>query len=203
MTPGARRLRVSGSQARLADARRPWDRATAAARGFAATTAVLATVALASVAAGWPATTYRVGSSSMEPTLRCRAGPDCRGDESDRVVVDRVAYVFRTPRRGDIVAIRLRRPGVRYCASGGGVLLKRIVAVPGDPLPAAGPPSARRSRTTSGSAAVLESDRFYVAGDDRDGSCDSRAFGAVSRHEILGRVFGIVWPLSRVRLLHD
>ena len=46
---------------------------------------------------------YRIPSSSMEPTLHCaKPGAWCRGGSSDRVVVNRLAYRFEPPKRGQI-----------------------------------------------------------------------------------------------------
>jgi len=47
---------------------------------------------------------YRIPSSSMEPTLHCaRPGPWCEAGFSDRVIVNRLAYRFDAPKRGQIV----------------------------------------------------------------------------------------------------
>ena len=47
---------------------------------------------------------YRIPTSSMEPTLHCaKPGAWCEAGHSDRVIVNRLAYRFETPRRGQIV----------------------------------------------------------------------------------------------------
>jgi hypothetical protein len=79
----------------------------------------------------------------------------------DRVVVNRLAYVLRDPRVGSAVVLRDPDVPSRY-------LLKRIEATTGD---------------TSGGL------RYEVLGDNRAESRDSRAFGAVTRGAIVGKVW--------------
>ena len=61
---------------------------------------------------------YRIPSSSMEPTLHCaRPGAFCLGRFSDRVIVNRLAYRFGSPKRGQIVVFEA--PGAAAkCAPG-------------------------------------------------------------------------------------
>src|SRR5438093_13006469 len=50
---------------------------------------------------------YRIPSSSMEPTLHCaKPGDWCRGSFSDRVIANRLAYDFGSPKRGQIVVFK-------------------------------------------------------------------------------------------------
>ncbi|MHB8377475.1 MAG: S26 family signal peptidase [Dehalococcoidia bacterium] len=86
----------------------------------------------------------------------------------ERLLVSRVAYLRRAPAAGDAVVLRdPERPG-RY-------LLKRIAA------PAAGQPV-----RDGGAAGPM---RFFVLGDNAAVSRDSRAFGSVTRAQIVGRVW--------------
>src|SRR5262249_43906937 len=77
---------------------------------------------------------YRIPSASMEPTLHC-AKPTtyCEGRFSDRVIVNRLAYRFRDPRRGDIAVFRAPTAADR-CGSkdGGSTFVKRVIGLPGD-----------------------------------------------------------------------
>src|SRR5947209_17237686 len=76
---------------------------------------------------------FRIPSSSMEPTLHCaKPGAWCLGSHSDRVIVNRLAYRFGDPKRGQIVVFSAP-PAVRECGSGeGGTFVKRLIGLPGE-----------------------------------------------------------------------
>jgi len=46
----------------------------------------------------------------------------------------------------------------------------------------------------------LAADEYAVLGDNRSSSCDSRVWGPLPKRNIIGRLFAIWWPLSRIRL---
>ncbi|HEX5937942.1 MAG TPA: signal peptidase I [Actinomycetota bacterium] len=82
----------------------------------------------------------------------------------------------RRPRRGDVVVVEHPgRPGYE--------IVKRIIGVPGDRM-------GDRS---------LTDDEFWVEGDRRDASTDSRQFGPVRREHLKARVVVIYWPKERRR----
>ena len=101
----------------------------------------------------------RVVGCSMLPALR----------PGELVLVDASAFRRRPPRRGEVV---VARPD----ACGGRALVKRILAVPHDPIELDG----QRWR--------LGRDEFFIAGDRQEDSLDSRRFGPVVRADILGLV---------------
>jgi type IV secretory pathway protease TraF len=43
--------------------------------------------------------------------------------------------------------------------------------------------------------------RYFLSGDTREASCESRAWGTVPRSSLSGRIVGIYWPLSRITTL--
>jgi signal peptidase I len=88
----------------------------------------------------------------------------------DRLLVESLTYRLRPPRAGEVVVVR--QPG-----AGGRLDLKRLVALPGATVSAAGAP--RR----------LGPDEWYLLGDNLDESTDSRQLGPVSRRDIVGRVW--------------
>ena len=47
----------------------------------------------------------------------------------------------------------------------------------------------------------LSADQYYLLGDNRAASCDSRVFGPVDRDLIIGKAYAIYWPLKRIRRL--
>ena len=77
---------------------------------------------------------YRVPSPSMEPTLHCaRPVTYCQGRFSDRVIVNRLAYRFGDPKRGQIVVFNAPRRAERCeLGDGGSTFIKRIVGLPGE-----------------------------------------------------------------------
>jgi signal peptidase I len=158
---------------------------------------------------------YRIPSSAMEPTLHCqRPAGGCLADESDRIAVSRVLYRLRDPRRGDVVAYRLPRRGAQLCGGQEGMtFLHRIVGLPeervavrgglayvnGEQLSESyvsrdrrgGPPSAART---------LGPKQYFVLGDNRSQSCDSRVWGTLPRDRIIGPRIATYWPLDRLSI---
>ena len=130
-----------------------------------------------------------VRGNSMEPALH----------DGDRLVVDRVTYNLAEVDRGDVVVLRYpRNPNVDF--------VKRVVGVPGDRI-------AMRAGVlfVNGVVAddygcipdkenldelVVPHDEFFVLGDNRPISCDSREFGLVAEHLIKGKVRARFWPLG-------
>jgi signal peptidase I len=109
----------------------------------------------------------------MEPTLHCaRPAPGCRGKVADLVYA--VPYGDRQPAVGDIVVFRTPRLARERCGIGG-VYIKRI---------------ARR----------VGRDRYFVLGDNRQFSCDSRAYGPVAAAAIRGKVVEIKRGSKRIHL---
>src|SRR5712692_2301537 len=75
---------------------------------------------------------FRVPTSSMEPTLQCaRPGTGCTGSLNDRVLVAKVVYRFRDPKRGEIAVFHAPAAAKTNCSEGG-TYLKRVIGIPGD-----------------------------------------------------------------------
>jgi signal peptidase I len=131
----------------------------------------------------------------MEPTLY----------ENERVLINRVVYYFRPPGRGDIVILEdpLGSPSD---------FVKRIVALPGDIIeirngktyvnskPLSEPYVANDMDNENVGPIKISSNHFFVMGDNRPKSSDSRRFGSVSRRNILGKVFIVWWPPNRIHV---
>jgi signal peptidase I len=171
-------------------------------------------IAVAAVLAikAWVVNPYRIPSSSMEPTLHCAAPePGCEAGSSDRVLANRFIYRFRDPSRGDIVVFRTPEEAVERCGAGG-TFVKRLVGLPGDrialergvlrlngervdePYVNGGPPGPDFAQRTLGP------DEYFMMGDNRAQSCDSREWGPVNRADLIGPVFAVYWPLTRLGL---
>jgi signal peptidase I len=153
---------------------------------------------------------FRVPTSSMEPTLLCaRPGEGCTATFNDRVIVAKIVYRFRDPHRGEI-AVFHAPPAAREKCSEGGTYLKRVIGIPGDVV------SERAGFFYVNGHELRESylslyyrdavthtwpklgpKQYFVMGDNRIGSCDSRAWGPVPRSAFIGPVVATYWPPTR------
>jgi len=154
---------------------------------------------------------YRIPSSSMEPTLHCAKPADgCKSRVSDRVIANRFVYRFHEPKRGDIIVFRTP-PQVKAACRVGGTFIKRIVGLPGEAVSMreghvfidgsrlAEPylrPAYRGQE--SGSWRRNPNNGYFVLGDNRTMSCDSRRWGVVPRDNIVGRAELTYWPPPRI-----
>jgi signal peptidase I len=177
---------------------------------WSATTALAAAFVLAFQAG--VAKPYRIPTPSMEPTLHC-AKPTafCQGRFSDRVIANRLAYRFGDPKRGQIVVFRAPDAADR-CGqtAGGSIFVKRIIGLPGELVAQrngvvyvnggrlAEPYVDRslRGHTTSRWPRVAPG-HYFVLGDNRIRSCDSRTWGTVPRGNLVGPVVITYWPPDR------
>ena len=149
---------------------------------------------------------YRIPASSMEPTFHCaKPNPGCEAAYEDRVIV----LKFIAWGRGDIVAFKV---SAQQCGIAGTVAyIKRVIGLGGEtvserngvvsidgkvlaePYIAAG----RRDHEPPHSWRVPQGSVFLV-GDNRAESCDSRVFGAIPKHDVVGKVVFRYWPPDRI-----
>src|SRR5690242_16353298 len=140
----------------------------------------------------------KVEGGSMEPGL----------EDQERIVINKLAYRLESIERGDIVVFRYPRDTRKS-------FIKRVIGLPGDririayghvfvndqPIPESYVPSdfldARSYPQT-----VVPENSYFVLGDHRCASNDSREFGPVMRSYIYGKaVFGY-WPMEKLGILH-
>lgn len=146
---------------------------------------------------------HQVDGQSMEPNFH----------PGEYLLTDKISYQTGTPQRGDVVVFHA--PAAAGCVEGTGCdFIKRIVALPGDsvavhddaifvngdrlpePYLAAGTLTKEAEFTRGGREIVMGPQEYFVVGDNRPHSHDSRAFGPITRQEIVGRAFFRYWPFD-------
>jgi signal peptidase I len=161
----------------------------------------------------WVVNPYRIPSSSMEPTLHCSpVAPEtgCMAGTSDRVLANRFVYRFTDPERGDIVVFETPPEAENLCPGPGGVFVKRLIGLPGDELeirdgqlyvngePYPEPYVFGGEVGENFGPVTVSEDEYFMMGDNRFQSCDSREWGAVPRENLIGPVFALYWPPQRI-----
>jgi signal peptidase I len=132
---------------------------------------------------------FRIEGASMEPNLH----------DSEYVLIDKVSYRLHAPERGDVIVFERQGNERDY--------IKRIIGLPGDTVQIAGgkvlvngialdEPYLIQAMHSDMPARQVEEDRYFVMGDNRNNSSDSRAFGSIPLKDIIGRAWLVYWPPS-------
>jgi signal peptidase I len=152
---------------------------------------------------------YRVPSSAMEPTFHCaRPNVGCAAGRSDHLVALRFRWPFRGVRRRDIVAVRVPEAASRACGTAG-TYLKRVIGLPGETVAEQNgailvdgrrlrEPYVKRRDGESFTRRRVPEGSYFLLGDARRQSCDSRVWGPARRRSLIARVVGVYWPPSRI-----
>ena len=140
--------------------------------------------------------TFFIPSASMEPTLMI----------GDRILVDKVSYHLHGVHRGDIVVFAT--PPGEDAGPDVKDLVKRVIGLPGDTISSAGgqvvidgkplkePWLVPGTVTTGITTQKIPAGEFFVMGDNRSDSQDSRFFGPIHQSLIVGRVVVKIWPIT-------
>lgn len=152
---------------------------------------------------------HQVNGKSMVPNFT----------SGDYLLTDKVSYRLNEPERGDVVVFHA--PASAQCPQGTGCdFIKRVVAVPGETvevrdngifvngarLPESYIPADYVTEAgifSEGRVIDLAADEYFVVGDNRPYSSDSRAWGPILKRDIVGRAFFRYWPLTSIGMLHD
>jgi signal peptidase I len=141
---------------------------------------------------------FVVSGSSMLPNFHNR----------DYLIIDRISYHIHSPKRGDVIVLKFPKDTSQY-------YIKRIIGLPGDQISCQkGKVSISREgvqqstvleenylpsnvqTTNCKPLTVLGSDEFFVLGDNRIASSDSRVWGILPRNDIVGKAWLRIFPLN-------
>jgi signal peptidase I len=134
--------------------------------------------------------TFRVDGDSMQPGLQ----------SSEYVLVNKLAYLFSGPARGDVIVFH-------YPLNPTQDFIKRVIGLPGDTLvitptqisvngDALKEPYISSASNSTPRTVTLKADEYFVMGDNRPYSSDSRTWGTVPKDYIIGKATVVFWPLS-------
>lgn len=139
---------------------------------------------------------FYIPTGSMEPNLMVQ----------DHIIVNKIGYRFWEPQRGDIVVFRFPKDPSKD-------FVKRLIGLPGDKV------EIRKSKLYingnlvpekylpaglefgSFGPTVIPENSYFMMGDNRNNSDDSRSWGVLPRENVIGKAVLIYWPLNRIHLL--
>ncbi|PIT98533.1 MAG: signal peptidase I [Candidatus Andersenbacteria bacterium CG10_big_fil_rev_8_21_14_0_10_54_11] len=146
---------------------------------------------------------FFVRGASMEPNF----------SDGEYLVVDELSYYLRTPQRGEVVVFRYPNNPSQF-------FIKRIVGLPGETVQIADGQIVMKNdrypdgvvldesrylpeqiRTGGRLSVVLGDDEYFVLGDNRPASSDSRTWGVLPAEDIVGRAWVRAFPLDRFGIL--
>ena len=144
-------------------------------------------VVLISLAIVLPIRTYVaqpfiVSGESMEPNF----------EDGEYLIVDELSYQFRQPERGEVVVFR-------YPLNTSEFFIKRIIGLPGEIVEIQ--TGKVVAKAVPNVTITLKENEYFVMGDNRPHSSDSRFWGTLPKDKIMGRAFLRLWPVARAEIL--
>ena len=173
---------------------RPMPQASAARRRSHLAREIIETIVLTVVifvAIHYSVQTFRVDGDSMKPGLRT----------DEYVLVNKLAYLFHGPSRGDVIVFH-------YPVDPNQDFIKRVIGLPGDTINVTPNQIMVNGVTLDEKAYIsapmnatprifkLQAGEYFVMGDNRPFSSDSRTWGPVPSNYIIGKATVVFWPLS-------
>lgn len=135
---------------------------------------------------------FYVEGASMEPNFY----------DKEYLIIDEISYRFNEPQRGEVVIFKNPKNTKVY-------FIKRIIGLPGETVEIVdgkvkingqeiNEPYIEYVSTQSHEAVTLANDEYYLMGDNRANSYDSRTIGPVNEKYMIGRVWFRGWPMNRI-----
>lgn len=135
-----------------------------------------------------------VRGASMESTLH----------NNERLIADKISYRFESPKRSEIIIFRPPLETKRN-------YIKRIIGIPGDKIEIIKGEIYLNDNKLEENyiefksyedipALVVPENSFFVLGDNRSNSSDSRYWGFVPRKNVVGKAWVVFWPLNKIRM---
>lgn len=148
---------------------------------------------------------FIVRGASMEPSF----------EDREYLVIDELSFYFRIPGRGEVLVFRYPRDPRQF-------FIKRVIGLPGERIEIKNgrikiyddnnpqgfvleesylSPSGRPTRPDV--SVTLGQDEYFVLGDNRDFSSDSRVWGPLNRNFVIGRAIFRAWPPDKFGLIRE
>lgn len=143
---------------------------------------------------------FIVSGSSMVPTF----------ENGQYLIVDEITYRFEDPKRGDVIVFRYPNDTKKF-------FIKRIIGLPGETVDVKKEETIITNKenpngftldqsyvsnhSEDNSHIVLKNDEYFVMGDNRSGSSDSRSWGPVQKKLLIGRAFLRLLPVNEIGVL--
>ena len=139
---------------------------------------------------------YRVEGVSMQPGLH----------DNEYVLVNKIAYLFHAPERGDVIVFHFPLDTSKD-------FIKRVIGLPGDTITIdstsvkvdgilLNEPYISERANPQGQRWTVPVNSYFVMGDNRPASDDSRDWGYVPRDDIVGKAVIVYWPLGNWELIN-
>jgi signal peptidase I len=144
---------------------------------------------------------FFVQGASMEPNYQ----------DGEYLIIDEISYRFRLPERGEVLVFK-------YPQNPSEFFIKRIIGLPGETVKINGNQIIIENKTNPNGfildessylktvpsmgqeTVTLKPDEYYVLGDNRAASFDSRRWGSLPKDDIVGKVWIKAWPISQAGL---